>query len=165
MRLRLPQIKIKVIFRWKSVFLKSLLWGLFLGVIVSKVYWVGYQEIRWLQVYSVPYGWYETPTPNLLDLFLVLLAGIAFGALMPSVNSLFYGFIIGLLFGFIVSCVFVLYYMWAVLRIESLFNLVNFNWEWAVFFAVLNVGKIIFPQMIFLSLLGVAVGCIMRDYF
>lgn len=164
MGFRLSQIR-KAISRGKSDFLKSLLWGLLLGVIVSEVYWVGYQEIRWLQVYSVPYGWYETPTPKLLDLFLVLLASVTFGALMSSVKSLFYGFIGGLLFAFTVSCAFVLYYMYAVLRIESLFNLANFNWEWAVFFAVLNVGKIIFPQIIFLSLLGVAVGCILSDYF
>jgi len=155
----------KVISLRKKETLIILLWGLILGLIVIEVYWVGYQEIRWLQYYRVPYGWYETPTPKLLDLLLVLIASIGFGALMSNTKVLFYGYIAGFLLAFFMSFVFVMYYMWAVLRLEVLFNWANFDWEWAVFFATLNVGKIMFPQVVFLSLLGVVVGCFLRGRF
>jgi hypothetical protein len=38
-----------------------------------------------------------------------------------------------------------------------------FAWEWAVLFSIWNVGKIIFPQVILLSLLGVIAGAMLRE--
>lgn len=139
------------------------IWGLVLGLIVIKVYWVGYQEIEWLQYYRVPWGGYETPNPNILDLLLVLIAGIVVGILISNVKALFYGFIGSLLFAFMIGFTFVMFYMWAVLKVEHLFSWADFNWEWAVLIAIFNVGKIMFPQMIFLSLLGVVIGAFLRE--
>ena len=116
-------------------FMAILLWGVILGIIVSKVYWVGYQEIRWLYVYKVPYGWYETPNPKPLDLILVLAVSVIFGAVVSKVKTALYGYIGGLILAFLVGLIFVILYMWKVLQLEYLFTWSSFNWEWAIFFA------------------------------
>ncbi len=144
-------------------FLFILMWGIFLGIIVSEVYWVGYQEIRWLKVYKVPYGWYETPNPKPLDLILVLIVSVIFGALLSEVRVVLSGYLFGLLLAFLVGFAFVIFYMWRVLQLEYLFTWSDFNWEWAVFFAILNVGKIMFPYVVLLSLLGVVLGMVLRE--
>jgi len=144
-------------------FMAILLWGVILGIIVSKVYWVGYQEIRWLYVYKVPYGWYETPNPKPLDLILVLAVSVIFGAVVSKVKTALYGYIGGLILAFLVGLIFVILYMWKVLQLEYLFTWSSFNWEWAIFFALINVGKIVFPYVFMLSLLGVIIGMILRE--
>lgn len=164
MALNLPSINKFFPFRKKEVLI-ILLWGLVLGIVVSEVYWVGYQEIKWLSYYKVPYGWYETPNPKIWDLFLVLFVSMIFGALVSDTKTLFYGYIAGLVLAFFISLIYVLFYMWSVLRLEHLFTVTDFNWEWAVLFALWNVGKIMFPQVIFLSLLGVVIGALVRERF
>ncbi len=144
-------------------FLVILLWGFVLGIIVSEVYWVGYQEIKWLKFYRVPYGWYETPNPKPLDLVLVLMVSAISGAIVSEVKVALYGYILGLIIAFLVSFTFVILYMLRVLQLEYLFTWSNFNWEWGVFFAIINVGKILFPYVILLSLLGVVLGIILRE--
>jgi len=155
---------LKKSFSWeRKDFLVVLVWGVILGIVVCEVYWVGYQKIKWLSVYKVPYGWYETPNPELLDLMLVLFVSIIFGAFISSMKGVFYGYLIGMLLAFSVSFVFVIFYMWRVLQLEYLFTWSDFNWEWAVFFALLNVGKILFPYIILISLLGVIIGMLIRE--
>jgi hypothetical protein len=149
--------------RRKKEALIFVLWGMILGLIVIKVYWVGYQEIKWLQYYKVPYGWYETPSPNLLDLFLVLIASIIVGALISNTKVLFYGYIVGIVIAFFISFAYVMFYMWAVLQLKYFFSWAYFSWEWAVLFAVWNVSKIMFPQVILLSLLGVIAGAFLYE--
>jgi len=148
--------------RRKQFFL-IVLWGIVLGLIVIKVYWTGYQEIRWLRVYKVPYGWHETPQPVFLDLVLVLLASLIVGSLISDAKFLFYGYIMGLLLTFVVSFAYVISYMWFELGLAESFSYFAFDWEWAVFYSILNVGKIIFPQVILLSLLGVIAGAMLRE--
>lgn len=146
-------------------FLLILVWGIVLGIIISEVYWVGYQEIRWLNVYKVPYGWYETPNPKPLDLAIVLLVSVIFGIFLSEVKVAIYGYLMGLFIAFLVGFTFVIFYMWRVLKLEYLFSWSDFNWEWAVFFALLNVGKILFPYITLLSLLGIVLGMILRERF
>jgi len=148
--------------RRKQVFL-ILLWGIALGLIVIKVYWTGYQEIMWLKVYKVPYGWYETPNPVFLDLMLVLLVSVIVGTLISDAKFLFYGYIGGVFFAFVISFTYVMIYMWTELGLANLFTLGAFDWEWAVLFSIWNVGKIMFPQVILLSLLGVVAGTMLRE--
>jgi hypothetical protein len=155
---------LKKYFPWgRKDFLVVLVWGVILGIVICKVYWVGYQEIKWLSVYKVPYGWYETPNPKPLDLMLVLFVSIIFGALISSMKGVFYGYLIGMILAFSVGFIFVIFYMWRVLQLEYLFMMSDFNWEWAVFFALLNVGRILFPYIILISLLGVIIGMLIRE--
>jgi hypothetical protein len=140
-----------------------ILWGIVLGLIVIKVYWTGYQEIKWLKAYRVPYGWYETPQPVFLDLVLVLLASLIVGLLISDAKFLFYGYIMGLLLTFMVSFVYVMIYMWTELGLADMFTLGAFDWEWAVLFSIWNVGKLMFPQVVLLSLLGVISGAMLRE--
>jgi len=140
-----------------------LLWSIALGLIVIKVYWTGYQEIRWLRAQRVPYGWYETPNPVFSDLMLVLLASLAVGTLIPDAKFLFYGYIVGMVFSFAMSFAYVVVYMWTELGLADMFTFGAFDWEWAVLFATWNVGKIMFPQVILLSLLGVIAGAMLRE--
>jgi hypothetical protein len=162
LKFELPKITSAISGKKREAFI-VVLWGMILGLIVIKVYWVGYQEIKWLQYYKVPYGWYETPSPNLLDLFLVLIASMIVGALISNTKVLFYGYIGGLVLAFLISFAYVMFYMWAVLQIKYVFSWANFNWEWGVLFALWNVGKIMFPQVIFLSLLGVVIGAFLHE--
>ncbi len=148
--------------RRKQVFL-ILLWGIVLGLIVIKVYWTGYQEIRWLKVYQVPYGWYETPNPVFLDLMLVLLVSTIVGILVSDAKFLFYGYAAGMFFAFVISFAYVMIYMWTELGLAGMFTFSAFDWEWAVLFSIWNVGKIMFPQVILLSLLGVIAGAMLRE--
>ena len=149
--------------RRRKQFFLIVLWGIVLGLIVVKVYWTGYQEIKWLKAYRVPYGWYETPQPVFLDLVLVLLVSLVVGVLISDAKFLFYGYIMGLLLTFIVSFTYVMIYMWTELGLVDMFTLGAFDWEWAVLFSIWNVGKIIFPQVILLSLLGVIAGAMLRE--
>jgi hypothetical protein len=157
-------VKIKFMLNFR-ILLVTFLWGAFLGVMIIKVYWTGYQEITWLRYYSVPYGWYETPTPKIIDLFLVLFASLGAGFLFKDVKSLFYCYITAILISFVLSFMFVIWYMQNVLRVEYLFSWSSFNWEWGVFIAGLNVLKIFFPQVFFVSLLGTVLGILLRGLF
>ena len=162
--LNIPNISKSFPFRRKEA-LVILLWGVVLGIVVSEVYWVGYQTIPLLYYYKQAYGWYETPNPTIWDLLLVLVVSVFFGALISDTKALFYGYIVGMILAFLLSFIYVLFYMWNVLRLEYLFTFTDFNWEWAVLFAIWNVGKIMFPQVIFLSLLGVVFGALIRERF
>lgn len=149
--------------RKRKQVLLILLWSIMLGLIVVKVYWTGYQEIRWLKAQRVPYGWYETPNPVFMDLVLVSLVSLIVGTLIPDAKFLFYGYVVGMFFTFAISFVYVMIYMWTELGLADMFSFGAFDWEWAVLFATWNVGKIMFPQVILLSLLGVIAGAMLRE--
>jgi hypothetical protein len=141
-----------------------LLWTALVALIVIKVYWVGYTTSVRLSQSKTPFPTYDAPGPGLLDLVIVLLAGIPVGLSLSDVNEIVYGYFAGMALVFVVSVTYVALYIWYVLGWEQTFSMVAFDWEYAVFFGMEWVLRIMFPWVMGLCLIGLIVGAFLRTW-
>jgi hypothetical protein len=141
-----------------------LLWTGLVALIVIKIYWVGYTTSVRLTYYKTPFPTYEGPAPEFLDLVIILLAGIPVGLSLSDLNEMIYGYVAAMSLSFIVSVVYVTLYIWYILGWGAVFGLVAFDWEYAVFFAMEWVFRIMFPWVIGLCLVGLTVGAFLRTW-
>jgi hypothetical protein len=141
-----------------------LLWTGLVALIVVKIYWVGYTTSVGLSQSKDPFATYDAPGPGLLDLVIVLLAGIPVGLSLSDVNEMIYGYFVAMCLVFIVSVTYVSLYIWYVLGWEQMWGMVAFDWEWAVFFAMEWVLRIMFPWVMGLCLVGLIAGAFLRTW-
>jgi len=140
------------------------IWTALLTLIVIKIYWLAYAGSERLSHYQIAYTIYEGPSPGYLDLIIAVVAGIIFGLLLSDVKEIIYGFVASFFSSFIIGVIYGMLYIWYVLDWGKIFGATPFDWEWALFFSVLNIGRIMFPLILGVSLLGVAVGAVLRTW-
>jgi len=102
--------------------------------------------------------WYSL---GFVEYSLLFLCGIVCGFFFSDVKEAFYGFIFSMLLSFIIGIIFAFYYIWVELDFSSLFT-GPYEWEWAVYIAILNIFRMMFPAMVGLSLIGVVVGFFLK---
>jgi hypothetical protein len=141
-----------------------LLWTALIALIVIKIYWVGYTTIVGLYYYKELFPQYGGPTPGVLDLVIVLLAGIPVGLSLSDLNEMIYGYAAAMSLAFVISVTYVTLYIWYVLGWGEVFGMVAFDWEYAVFFAMEWVLRIMFPWVMGLCLVGLTVGAFLRTW-
>jgi len=141
-----------------------LLWTALVALIVIKIYWVGYTTSVRLSQSKTLFPTYEGPGPGILDLIIVLLAGIPVGFSLSDVNEMVYGYFAAMSLAFVVSVTYVTLYIWYVLGWGQVFSMVAFDWEYAVFFALEWVLRIMLPWVMGLCLVGLTVGAFLRTW-
>jgi hypothetical protein len=141
-----------------------LLWTALLSLIVISIYWIGYTTSIRLSQHKTLFPDYDAPGPGFLDLVIVLFAGIPVGLSLSDVSEIVYGYFVVMLLVFIVSVSYVTLYIWYILGWGQVFSLATYDWEYAVFFAMEWVLRIMVPWVMGLCLAGLIVGAFLRTW-
>jgi hypothetical protein len=137
-------------------------WSAVIAFIVVKIFWLKYMEIPRLTLYHVIYTFYEAPAPQLLDIVLLGIASFLVTFLVSNVKTLIYGFVAAFFSAFVVAVVYVFLYIWYFQGWGVYFSLGSYDWEVPLFFAVLNVFRIMFPSLVATCLVGALIGFFVR---
>lgn len=112
--------------------------------------------------YNVPYLFHSGPAFTDLARVLLLAVGFLIGAFITDVKRLIYSYFTTMVFSSLIGVGYVYYYIWYSLGIGKNLSQIAFGWELALFWAVVNVFRIMFPFGVVLSLVGFVVGTIVR---
>lgn len=138
-------------------------WTALIALIVIKAYWVAYHTEPYL-VYQKPlYPVYGGPMPELLDLLIITVAGVIVGIFLTDAKEMLYGYIASMSLAFITAVIYVTLYVWYVLEWGPTLSAAS-NWEWAVFFAIEIVFAMMFPWVLSISLVSLALGAFLKEW-
>lgn len=131
-------------------------------LVVIKIFLFRYMEVERLSRYRVIYALYQAPAPNWIDILLVLTASFLVAFLFSDAKAFVYGFILSFSSSFFASVVYVFLYIWYVLGWGQFFSLGPYDWEVPLFFAILNVFRIMFPLVFAPCIVGALVAFFVR---
>ena len=134
------------------------------ALILIKIFWVGYLEVPRLTNYNIIYTRYEAPAPQLVDVLILVVASLVFPFFISTVKDLVYGFIASLFLSFSIGVAYVFWYIWYFQGWGALFSTGPYDWEVPLFFAILNVFRIMFPTVLATCLIGVVIGFFVRGW-
>lgn len=141
-----------------------MVWTILVAFIVIKVYWVAYTTSGRLSYFQPAFTLYDAPTAGALDFLVIVIASVIVGLFLSDVHEMLRGFIATMLLTFIISVAYVSLYIWYALGWGALFGAVAYDWEYAVFFAILTVFRIMFPWIIGICLIGLTIGAFLRTW-
>ncbi len=139
-------------------------WTALMAFITIEVFWLKYQEVPRLTRYNIIFAQYEAPAPQLVDVLILLVASLVFPFFISTVKDLVYGFIASLFLSFSIGVAYVFLYIWYIQEWGALFATGPFDWEIPLFFAILNVFRIMFPTVLATCLIGAMIGFFVRGW-
>lgn len=154
----------RILSKRKKDIVLVLIWAALIALIVIRVYYETYTTSARLFYQKRAFPGYDALMPGVVDLILMAAASIFVGLFVTDLKEMFYGYISAMLLAFFVSVVYALFYIWYILDLGPLFSVAPFEWEWAVLFAIYGILPIMFPWIIALCLIIVAVASFVREW-
>ncbi len=140
------------------------LWIMLISFVVIKVHWTNYLEVPRLARQQVPFAYTEGPTPTAFDMAMIGIAGFVVGLFISDAKEMAYGFVVAFFASFIVTVVYVTLYIWYSLDWGPVLSAMSYDWEFAVYWAVMTVFRIMVPWVVGLCLIGLAVAAFLRSW-
>lgn len=154
----------KTLVRKKNDVALVALWIMLISFVIMKVHWTNYLEVPRLQHDQVPFALYEGPTPTIFDLAMIGIAGMVVGFFISDAKEMAYGFIAAILGSFIITVTYVTLYIWIALDWGPILGVGAFDWEFAVYWAIMTVFRIMVPWVVGLCLVGLALAAFLRTW-
>lgn len=136
--------------------------------IVSSVVIVSYYSIYlttvwgyWGTAFSVS-PW-EGPSIGVIGMIILIISGIVVGYVINESRSLVFAYSFTILISFLIAVAFSFCYIWFVLHYQA-FGVIEYAWEYFLYMAMVNITRMFIPTTVFLCLLGIALGSIIRVY-
>lgn len=139
-------------------------WTALIAFITIEVFWLRYLEVPRLALYNVIFTKYEAPAPQLVDVLILFVASLVVPFFVSTVKDLVYGFIASLFLSFFIGVAYVFWYIWYFQGWGAFFSTGPFDWEIPLFFAILNVFRIMFPTVLATCLVGAVIGFLVRGW-
>lgn len=140
------------------------LWTAVVAFTVIEVFWLKYETTERLTAYDIVYARYDAPALQAWDALVLVVASLMIALLAYTPRALIYGYLGSLFLSFCIGVVYVFLYIWFVQGHGAFFSINPFDWEIPLFFAILNVFRIMFPSVIATNLIGVAIGVFVRGF-
>lgn len=139
-------------------------WSIAIALIMIKNHWFFYLENPKFSVYKIAYRFTEGPLFTELDYLLLVTASFLVGMILIDVKTIVYGYMVSMCLSSSMAVAYIFLYIWFVLGLGRVLSLTPFDWEWALFFALLNVFRFMFPMGMTFCLIGVTVGSFLRGW-
>jgi len=139
-------------------------WSLVIAFVISEIFWLKYATSARLGPQKIAYTLYDAPSAGLLEILILFLVSLVIPIFISSVESLFYSSVVSLASSFIGGTIFVALYIWYGLGMNVYWATFEWGWEWAVHFGLLNVFRIVFPNVLAPCLLAVVIGSFLRSW-
>lgn len=138
-------------------------WTALIALIVIKAYWIAYHTTAHL-VYEKPlYPGLDGPMPEFLDMLIITVAGVIVGIFLTDAKEMLYGYLASMSLAFTTAVIYVTLYVWYILGWGPTLSAAS-NWEWAVFFAIEIVFAMMFPWILSIGLISLAVGAFLKEW-
>jgi len=138
-----------------------LAWSFAVALVLIKTYNIFYAE-SFLSQRKIAYLSYKGPTFTELDLLILVAVSFIVALMLKDIRSIIYGFFTTILGSFTISSIYVFAYIWFVLDFVGSHGAIPWGWEDAVFLAVVNVFRFIFPMGILCCFIGITIGIFIK---
>jgi len=149
----------------KRTVLLVTLWTAIIAFIIIEVFWLKYETNVRLKTYDIIYTRYEAPGLQALDVLVLVVASLIISLLAYNPVDLVYGYLVSIFLSFCIGALYVFLYIWFVQGHGVYFSANPFDWEIPLYFAMLNVFRMMFPGVVATCLIGVAIGVLVRGVF
>ena len=154
-------IKTRLVKRRRDVLL-TIAWATAVTSIIIATHRTFYLTDVVFSHYKIPYLSYMGPAFSDLAKVFLIVVGVVIGAFLTDIKRLIYSYFITMLLSSSIAVVYVYVFIWASLGLGVNLSQIAFGWELAVWWAVVNVLRIMVPHGVILSFLGVVFGTIVR---
>lgn len=161
MRVRFKSFAERVLAGNRTILVVTL-WTAVMAFIIVEVFWLKYETTVRLKRYDIIYARYDAPGLQALDALVLVVASLMISLLAYNPMSLVYGYLASIFLSFCIGVVYVFLYIWFVQGHGAYFSANLFDWEIPLYFAMVNVFRIMFPSVIATCLIGVAIGVLVR---
>jgi len=152
----------KETFRTKTDILTLIGWIILLSLVIIKVHWITYTQTTRLSYYKIAFAIYEGPSLSNLDLLIIAFASFLAGFVLSDAKTMLYGYIISMFSVFVIGVIYVLFFIWFFFGRGELFQAISYGWELAVYMAIMEIFRMMFPLILGVCLLSLAVGSLVR---
>ena len=139
-------------------------WTTAATLILIKIYTVFYIYNPWQRSGLVPMDIYKVPIFTSFDLVLWFFVSLIAGMLLIDIDRVFYGYLVSMILSICIALAYATLYIWYVLGWGGMLSTISFSWEWAVYWAALNMFRVVFPFPIILAFLGGFFGSLLRSW-
>jgi len=139
-------------------------WASGVTLILIKIYALSYIYNPWLRYGSVPLDIYTGPVFESLDLALLFVVSLFAGWMLVDLDRIFYGYLISMISSFWIAVAYATLYIWNVLGWGTMLSNIAFAWEWAFYWAAINMFRAVFPFPIILAFLGGFFGSLLKSW-
>ncbi|UCD96175.1 MAG: hypothetical protein JSV35_06685 [Candidatus Bathyarchaeota archaeon] len=154
-------LKARLVKRRRDVLL-TLAWITAVTVLIIATHRTFYiTDIRFA-TYNIPYLSYLGPAFSELALLALIMVGIIVGTFLSDMKRLVYSYFMTMISSSVLAGVYVYLFIWFHLGFEANLSQIAFGWELAIWWSVVNVFKIMVPNGVILSFLGVVIGTVVR---
>lgn len=140
------------------------LWAMLISFVVIKIHWTNYLEVPRLLRNQVPFALTEGPMPTIFDLAMIGLASFVVGLFISDAKEMAYGFVATFFASFVVTVSYVTLYIWFSLNWGPILSAVSYDWEFAVYWAIMTVFRIMVPWVVGTCLVGLALAAFLRTW-
>jgi len=137
-------------------------WSIAIALLIIRTYLIFYAESVRLSHYRIAYLYYEGPTFTGLDHLLLIAISFFAGVILTDIKSIIYGFFTTIFLSSALATAYVFAYIWFELEYVRTLSHLPFGWEDAVFLAIVNVFRFMFPLGILFTFLGIIIGIFVR---
>ncbi len=137
-------------------------WSIAIALLIIRTYQIFYAESILLSYNRIAYLSYEGPTFTVPDQLLLMAISFFTGIILTDIKSVIYGFFTTIFLSSALATGYVFTYIWFVLEYERTLSHLPFGWEDAVFLAMVNVFRFMFPMGILFTFLGITIGIFIR---
>jgi hypothetical protein len=137
-------------------------WSIAIALLIIRTYQIFYAESIRLSFYKVAYLSYEGPTFTIPDQLLIAAVSFIAGIILTDIKSVIYGFFTTIFLSSALATAYVFNYIWFNLEYVRMLSHLAFGWEEAVFLAMVNVFRFVFPYGVLFSFLGITIGIFIR---
>lgn len=147
----------------KKDFLVVIAWTLVITSIMIKAYLMLYEVPRF-RIHGKLYSFYQVPSLSILDMLILVGASFVVSIAFSDLKSIIYGSIASLSLSFVFAVTYGFLYIWFVLDYQHVLFTVPYAWEWALFYAFLNMLWVMFPYIIGISTVCTIMGVLIRGW-
>lgn len=137
-------------------------WAVAIALILIKTHQIFYYENEELLIRQIPYLHYKGPAFTDIDRLFLVAVSILMALFLAEAKSVIYGYFTAMVLSSLIAVVYLFFYIWFALGFAELLSPISFGWELGVFLAIINVFRFMVPIGIIFSLLGVALGSVIR---
>jgi len=141
-----------------------LAWIAIVSLVVIKTHWITYTKTPRIIYYKVAFTIYEGPTLSVVDFLIIIFAGFVVGLAMSDIRTLFYGYLLSMLCVFMIGVIYVAIFIWYVFSWGELFGAISYGWEWVILLGMLETFRIIFPWVVGVCLISLAIGFFAKSW-
>ncbi|MDH5448119.1 MAG: hypothetical protein OEY24_02615 [Candidatus Bathyarchaeota archaeon] len=138
-------------------------WSLVIACVISEIFLLKYVTSARLGPQKIAYTLYDAPSAGLLEILILFVVSLVVPMFISSVEALFYSSVVSLASSFIGGTIVISFYIWYGLGMNVYWQF-EWGWEWAVHFGILNVFRIVFPNVLAPCLLAVVIGSFLRSW-